>query len=226
MAREEQALGALTFAVRPVKARRMEVVAALLEVIRRRGLGALTWSPAAGQLLARARLLAETLPEEEWPPLSDVELLETLPEWLGPFLGDCRSLSDLARLDLMPALQALIGWERRQLLENEAPTHLEVPSGSRIRLDYEAPEPPVLAVKLQELFGLAQTPRVARGRVAVLLHLLSPARRPVAVTRDLRSFWDNVYPEVRKELAGRYPKHPWPDDPWSAEATRRTKKRS
>jgi ATP-dependent helicase HrpB len=106
-----------------------------------------------------------------------------------------------------------------------APERLEVPSGSRVRLDYAAGDAPVLAVKLQELFGLADTPRIAGGRVPVLIHLLSPAGRPLAVTRDLRSFWDQVYPEVRREMRGRYPKHPWPDDPWTTPATRRTKGR-
>jgi len=226
VARDEQALGALIFAARPIRVPQEEIAAALIDGILQHGLEVLNWTPGARQMLARARLLAEALPEWGWPELSEEALTENLTAWLGPFLGACRNLADLGRLDLLPALQALLGWERLQQIEREAPTHLEVPSGSRIRLDYEAPEPPVLAVKLQELFGLAETPRVACGRVPVLIHLLSPARRPVAVTRDLGSFWSNTYLEVRKELAGRYPKHPWPQDPWSGDATRRTKKKS
>ncbi len=131
-----------------------------------------------------------------------------------------RNRSDLARIDLRPALVARLDWQQQRLLDKLAPTHLEVPSGHRVPLEYPAEGPPVLAVKLQELFGLGETPRVADGREPVLVHLLSPARRPIAVTRDLRSFWDGVYPEVKKELAGRYPRHPWPDDPWRAVPTR------
>ena len=136
-----------------------------------------------------------------------------------------KSRSDLGRIDLAAALKARLGWSRLKELERLAPEKLGVPSGSRIRLDYSATSFPVLAVKLQEMFGLADTPRLADGRVPVLIHLLSPAGRPLAVTRDLKSFWDTVYPEVQKEMKGRYPRHPWPDDPWSAEATQKTKRR-
>ena len=129
------------------------------------------------------------------------------------------------RVDLAGALLDALTWEQRRLLDTDAPTHVAVPSGSRIPVDYADPAAPVLAVRLQELFGLAETPRVARGRVPLTLHLLSPARRPVQVTSDLAGFWRGSYFDVRKELRGRYPKHPWPDDPASAVATSRTKPR-
>jgi ATP-dependent helicase HrpB len=224
VAREARRLGALVLQERPAAATPEDAAAALLTVVRKEGLGALGWSEAARQLLGRARLLRGALPEGGWPDLSDAALVETLEVWLAPALSGVKSLAELRRVDLVAALAASLGWERQRELERLAPERLEVPSGSRIRLDYEPPEGPVLAVKLQELFGLADTPRVAGGRVPVLIHLLSPAGRPLAVTRDLRSFWNEVYPEVKKEMRGRYPKHPWPDDPWSAPPTRRAKK--
>jgi ATP-dependent helicase HrpB len=131
----------------------------------------------------------------------------------------------LTRLDLLAILKVRLDWQQGQQLDRDAPTHLEVPSGSRLKLDYSPGESPVLAVKLQEMFGCVDTPRVARGRVPVTLHLLSPARRPIQVTQDLKGFWERTYSEVKKELKGRYPKHPWPDDPWSAVPTRRAKPR-
>ena len=127
----------------------------------------------------------------------------------------------MQRLDLAATLHGLLDGRLRARLNGLAPTHLQVPSGSRLRLHYTPGKPPVLAVKLQELFGLADTPRIADGRIAVMLHLLSPAQRPIQVTQDLRGFWERTYAEVKKELKGRYPKHPWPDDPWTATPTRR-----
>ena len=129
------------------------------------------------------------------------------------------------RIDLLEPLEALLTWTQRKDLERLAPTHLTVPSGSRIRLDYETAEQPVLSVKLQEMFGCQETPFIAGGKVPVMLHLLSPAGRPVQVTQDLASFWATTYQEVKRELRGRYPKHPWPDDPLKAEATRKTKRK-
>lgn len=132
----------------------------------------------------------------------------------------------MKQLKVGEILLARLNWPQQQQMEKDAPTHLQVPSGSRVRLQYQTEgTTPVLAVRLQELFGLADTPTVCHGEVKVLLHLLSPARRPIQVTQDLRGFWDRTYPEVKKELAGRYPKHHWPDDPWAAQATARTKKR-
>jgi ATP-dependent helicase HrpB len=223
---EERRLGAVALGVRPVAAGEDEALAAVLQGLRLLGLKALDWTGPAVQLVRRIGFLARAFPEQAWPDCSEAALLAELENWLGPFLSGARSRSDLARIDLQPALFARLDWQQQRLLENLAPSHLEVPSGHRVLLEYPPVGPPVLAVKLQELFGLAETPRVADGREPVLIHLLSPARRPVAVTRDLRSFWDGVYPEVKKELAGRYPKHPWPDDPWRAVPTRAVKKKS
>jgi ATP-dependent helicase HrpB len=155
----------------------------------------------------------------------DAALLDALDRWLGPMLDDARRWADLASVDLSAALLAPLAWAARERLDRIAPTHLEVPSGSRIRVDYGDPAHPVLAVKLQECFGLTETPRLAEGRVPVTMHLLSPAGRPVQVTQDLASFWAAGYFEVRKDLKGRYPRHPWPDDPLAAQATRRAKPR-
>jgi ATP-dependent helicase HrpB len=128
-------------------------------------------------------------------------------------------------VDLAAILSAMLQWQQRRELDEQAPTHLAVPSGSRLPLQYSADGPPVLAVRLQEMFGLAETPKICHNRIPVLLHLLSPARRPVQITADLAGFWRNAYHEVKKELKGRYPKHHWPDDPWQARPTARTKKR-
>jgi ATP-dependent helicase HrpB len=151
-------------------------------------------------------------------------LMESLETWLLPFIAGMSRLSHLKRLDLHAALLAPIDWSQQRQLDELAPTHLVVPSGSRVRLDYSQATP-VLAVRLQELFGLTDTPCVAGGRVPVLLHLLSPARRPVQITQDLAAFWQGSYHDVRKELKGRYPKHHWPDDPLTAQATRRVRRK-
>jgi len=223
VAREVRRLGVLLLQERPVSATADDLVPALLAVIRRKGLEVLLWSPAAEQLRARVQLVAAHRPD--WPDLSDSRLLATLERWLAPYLTGVSSLAALRKVDLLPALQNLLGWQRQQELNQLTPERLAVPSGSNIRLDYVTADGPVLACKLQEMFGLATTPTVVDGSVPVLIHLLSPAGRPLAVTRDLRSFWDTGYPEVKKEMKGRYPKHPWPDDPWAALATKRTKQR-
>jgi len=218
-------LGALILAVRPLPAPDPAAVAtALCSGLRAAGIGALDWTAAARQLQARVAFLRRHDPAGDWPDLGDDALRDGLEEWLGPWLAGMSRLEDLRRLDLLEILHGRLGWERRQRLDRLAPEYLEVPSGSRRRLDY-APDPPVLAVKLQEMFGLADTPRVCEGRVPVMLHLLSPAQRPMQVTQDLAGFWARGYPEVRKELRGRYPKHPWPEDPWNAVPTARAKPR-
>lgn len=201
------------------------LTAAMLEGIRALGLTVLPWDEDNRQLQARVLSLRHWFPDDGWPDLSDTALLARLDEWLAPYLDGVTRRTHLARLDLTAALKAALGWELARRLDEAAPTHLTVPSGSRKRLHYEPGQPPVLAVKLQELFGLADTPRIAGGRVAVMLHLLSPAQRPIQVTQDLRGFWERTYAEVKKELKGRYPKHPWPDDPWSAVPTARAKPR-
>lgn len=199
---------------------------ALVERVRQLGLEALPWSDEARELAARVESLRRWAPERGLPDCSPEALAATLDEWLGPFLPDRADATGFARVDLAGALKARLDWPAQQALEEGAPTLIPVPSGHRRRLAYAADgSAPVLAVKLQELFGLADTPRVAWGRVPVTLHLLSPAQRPIQVTQDLRGFWERTYPEVKKELKGRYPKHPWPDDPWSAKPTARAKPR-
>ncbi len=223
--REVRRVGAIVLQERPAKPTPQDTVPALLALVRRKGLDLFDWRPQAVQLRARVRLLQRHLPEMGWPEWSDATLLATLDDWLAPWLASAKGKADLQRVDLHAALAAQLGHRRQKDLARLAPESLPVPSGSQIRLDYGQGEVPVLAVKLQELFGLAATPRVADGRVAVLIHLLSPAGRPLAVTGDLAGFWDTVYPEVKKEMKGRYPKHPWPDDPWTAPATRHTRSR-
>lgn len=225
VAREEERLGALVLSSSQVVATPDELHGALLAGLREAGLSVLNWSEQAEQFLARARFIGGHGPVGEWPDLSDAHVAETIPDWLGPWLAGVRSLAGVAGIDLLPPLKGLFSREQLKRIEEGAPTHLTVPSGSRPPLRYSGEEPPVLEVKLQELFGLAETPTVAWGRVAVVLHLLSPARRPVQVTRDLKGFWNGAYQEVRKELKGRYPKHPWPEDPWSAAPTKHTKGR-
>jgi ATP-dependent helicase HrpB len=222
----EERFGALVLEARPLsKPDPARQRAAVIEGIRRLGLEALPWTREARDWQARVLSLRRWLPEEDWPDVSDAALLAALEDWLAPYLGGVTRRDHLARLDLLSILDARLDWKTRQRLEEGAPTHLTVPSGSRLRLEYAPGEPPVLRVKLQEMFGCADAPRVAFGRVPVTLHLLSPAQRPVQVTQDLRGFWERTYAEVRKELKGRYPKHPWPDDPWSAVPTARAKRR-
>ena len=201
------------------------MAADLVEGIREMGLASLPWSKETGQLRQRIAFLHHLDPDR-WPDTGEVALLDSLAEWLGPFLAGLRSRDDLRRVELAQALLTLVGWDRTKELDDLAPTHCEVPSGSRVRLDYSDPQAPVLAVRLQEVFGLTETPRVAGGAVPLTLHLLSPAQRPVQVTRDLASFWKDAYFDVRKDMRGRYPKHYWPEDPLEAQATRRTRPRS
>ena len=165
------------------------------------------------------------MPDLGLPDLSDDALMATLDDWLQPAFAGKTRLDALGEDDLANALKSGLDWSLRQRIDALAPTRITVPSGMERRIEYAHGQPPVLAVKLQELFGLADTPRVADGRVPVLLHLLSPSGKPLQVTSDLRNFWNSTYAEVRKEMKGRYPKHPWPDDPWSAQATHRAKPR-
>jgi ATP-dependent helicase HrpB len=201
---------------------------ALVNLVRRKGLELLPWTPELRQWQARVALLRQldlsSKEQSEWPDVSDAALLKSLEHWLMPYLGKVSRLSHFANLDLSSIVHNLLPWPLPQRLEELAPHHLSVPSGSSIRLDYSE-QPPILAVRLQELFGLAETPRIAGGRQVVKLHLLSPARRPVQVTQDLANFWRSTYAEVKKDLKGRYPKHYWPDDPLVAEATARIKPR-
>jgi ATP-dependent RNA helicase HrpB len=196
---------------------------ALLQVVRTRGLDIFRWTEELTQWRARVMLLAATL-GDPWPDLSDEALLATAEQWLAPYLGKVRRLQDFSALDVAAMLANLLPWPLPAELDKLAPEKLQVPSGSHIAIDYTQ-SPPVLAVKLQEMFGCHETPTVVGGRVGLLLHLLSPARRPLQVTQDLAGFWRGSYEAVKKDMKGRYPKHPWPDDPASAVATRHTKNR-
>ncbi|WP_152354186.1 ATP-dependent RNA helicase [Brachybacterium subflavum] len=237
--REERSLGAIVLRATPVAATAEDVGPARAAHLREHGLDALTWSDSARSLRSRLALLHREL-GAPWPGTDDDSLLAALEDWLLPDLLQLRPDAPLSRLDLTSALRRLLPWPEAARLDQLAPERLAVPSGSSARIDYPDPSAaagssessaadgsgrPVVAVKLQELFGLAETPLLVDGRVPVLFHLLSPARRPLAVTDDLRSFWDGPYREVRKEMRGRYPKHPWPEDPWTAPATARTTRR-
>jgi ATP-dependent helicase HrpB len=228
IARRERRYGALVLEDGPLREPAPEAqVAAMLSGIRELGLEALPWSRAARTLQTRVGFVRRALGAEAaaaWPDLADATLAATLAEWLGPYLGGITRRDHLARLDLAAILAAPLEHARQRELERLAPTHLTVPSGSRVPIDYEA-DPPRISVRLQEVFGMATTPRVADGRIALALELLSPAHRPVQVTRDLESFWARGYAEVRKELKGRYPKHFWPEDPTTAEPTARARPR-
>jgi ATP-dependent helicase HrpB len=225
VARRVERLGAVELAVRPMKNADPGLVReALLEGLREDGFGLLRWSPDAEGLRRRLGFLRLHL-GDPWPDVSDDALHTRVDEWLEPELGRARRRADLARIDAGQALNRLLPWATGDAarLDELAPERIEVPSGSRIRIDYADPEQPVLAVKLQEMFGLHESPAVAG--VPVVVHLLSPAGRPAAVTADLASFWKDGYKAVRAELRGRYPKHPWPEDPATAEPTRHTNAR-
>lgn len=202
----------------------VELQQALIEWIRNQGLQALTWSVAAEQLRLRLICAATWLPEAGWPAMDDQSLLDTLEQWLLPSLGGVRSLKAMQQVDVHDALSRLLDWHQRQRLDSALPTHYSVPTGSRLAIRYHAEQPPVLSVRMQEMFGEERSPRVAEGRIAVVLELLSPAQRPLQITADLAAFWQGTYRDVQKEMKGRYPKHPWPDNPADALPTRRTKK--
>ncbi|WP_425861439.1 ATP-dependent helicase HrpB [Arthrobacter sp. TWP1-1] len=226
-ARRVRRIGAIVLSSTPVKATAAQGREAVASALAADGLGMLSWSGSADALRRRLALLHREL-GAPWPDVSDAALLERLPDWLGPELEAVASGRALSALSLTEPLRRLLPWPEASRLGELAPETLEVPSGSHIRIDY--PEvsdggPPVVAVKLQECFGLADTPLLVKGRVRVLFHLLSPARRPLAVTDDLASFWSGPYSQVRSEMRGRYPKHPWPEDPWTAPATAKVKKR-
>ncbi|MCS6711721.1 ATP-dependent helicase HrpB [Brachybacterium sp. EF45031] len=238
--RERRALGTIELNSTPVSARQSDIAEAVLTEVRDRGVAVLPWTETATTLRRRLALLHREL-GAPWPAVDDEALRESVELWLAPQLASLRS-ADLSGLDLVRGLRLLLPWPEASRLEDLVPERLPLPSGGSARVEYppvpqtprtsrtdppsgeaaSAPEPPVLAAKLQELFGLATTPRLVDDRVPVLLHLLSPARRPLAITDDLSSFWNGPYQEVRREMRGRYPKHPWPEDPWTAPATART----
>jgi ATP-dependent helicase HrpB len=199
----------------------------LVNLIRERGLSVLGWNDACEAWQSRVMSLRTWRPDEAWPDVTEEHLLKTLDEWLLPYLDDVTKGADLQRLDLPQFLQGLLDWKQQQQLDKLVPERVDVPSGSKIRLQYFSDgRAPVLEVRLQEVFGLLDTPMVNEGRNKVILHLLSPGYKPVQVTQDLNSFWRNTYHEVRKELRARYPKHAWPEDPWTAKAVRGVVRRS
>ncbi len=205
-------LGAIVLREVPVRDVPDERIAeALLDHLRARGVESLPWTPASRRVRERMAFAAWLEPDD-WPDVSDGALLDALDEWLLPFLGGIRRRAELERVDLSQALLARLTWKQREALDELAPTHITLPSGRREPVDYSDPAAPVLAVRLQGLFGVKETPTVGRGRIPLVLHLLSPARRPVQVTRDLAGFWRTSYKDVRKEMKGRYPKHDWPED--------------
>lgn len=224
VARRRRLLGALVLEEKLLAAPSpAQLLQALLAALRERGIDTLPWDDAARQLRARIALL-HALEPARWPDVSDAALASTLEHWLGPFLDGMSRLSQLKNLPLAEALRAQLDYPRQRELDEQAPPRWTVPSGSAISIDYCTENGPVLAVKLQEMFGATTTPAVAGGRVPLTLHLLSPAQRPVAVTRNLVTFWQQGYPDVRKDLRGRYPKHPWPEDPLSAAPQRGVKR--
>ncbi len=224
IASDRLSLGAIVVEEKPAKKTTPDqVTQALLSGIRTMGISFLPWGRESRQLQARINCLRSWQPNEAWPDLNDSNLIGDL-SWLTPYLAGISKAGQLKQLNLKEIFMSMLGWEKQQLLERLAPTSLIVASGSRIRLHYQDDAPPFLAVRIQEMFGTQKAPVICDGKIHVLLHLLSPAQRPLQVTTDLAGFWQRTYPEIKKELKGRYPKHFWPDDPLAAVATRRTKK--
>ncbi len=200
-----------------------EVSRCFLWGIKQVGPNCLKWSSKSRELCSRIET-ARALSPEQWPDVSETGLFKDI-SWLAPYLNTISSIKELKRLDLHSILLAMLSWQQQQMLEILLPTHYQAPSGSKIKLDYRNGVAPVLSIRLQEMFGVTETPLLFGGKLTIIIHLLSPARRPVQVTSDLASFWKNTYPQVKKEMAGRYPKHYWPDNPLTAEATARCKPR-
>ncbi|MDU2938674.1 MAG: ATP-dependent helicase HrpB [Enterobacteriaceae bacterium] len=220
-------IGGLTLNVRSLaKPSEAELHQAMLNGIRDKGLNVLNWTPQAEQLRLRLHCAAMWLPEHDWPAVDDATLLATLETWLLPEMTGVHSLRALKALNVAQALRNLLDWSTRQRLDSDLPEHYTVPTGSRIAIRYHEDNPPALAVRMQEMFGEASTPTIAGGRIPLVLELLSPAQRPLQITRDLSAFWQGAYREVQKEMKGRYPKHVWPDDPANTAPTRRVKKYS
>lgn len=220
-------IGQLTVSIQPLaKPSEEELHQAMLNGIRDKGLSVLNWTPEAEQFRLRLHCAAKWLPEYDWPAVDEASLLATLENWLLPHMTGVQSLRSLKSLNVTQALRGLLDYAMLQRLDSELPGHYTVPTGSRITIRYHEDNPPALAVRMQEMFGEAKTPTIAQGRVPLVLELLSPAQRPLQITRDLSAFWQGAYREVQKEMKGRYPKHVWPDDPANTAPTRRTKKYS
>ena len=224
-AKEIEFLGELRLVERRSKPTRDGAHRAIVEVLKERGLAVLPWSDEAKALLTRMRWAKERkLKTDSWPDFTDEALLATLDEWLMPFINDEALNSGLKKLDLAGAISSRLSWDERKYLDAIAPPFLQLPSGTKASIDYSRGEVPVLSIYLQELFGQRETPRVGNGTVPLLIELLSPARRPLQVTKDLTSFWTNAYREVRTEMLARYPRHYWPENPMEAAPTKRGRK--
>ncbi|GAA4651941.1 hypothetical protein GCM10023116_42250 [Kistimonas scapharcae] len=222
VANREVRFGALVLERQPLASPSAEAIStALIDGIRQSGLQVLPWTRESEQLRQRICCVAQF--EQGWPDTTETVLLLSLEDWIAPFLAGMTKLDHLKKIDLATCLKALLDWPSQQHLEREAPERLKVPSGSQIRIDYSNPAEPRLSVKLQELFGLLETPAICSGKLPVTIELLSPAMRPVQTTRDLKNFWHTTYHEVKKDLKGRYPKHYWPEDPLTAVATHRVR---
>jgi ATP-dependent helicase HrpB len=212
-------LGAIILQEKPAKEIDLSLTSsAMLEGVKQMGLGVLPWTEAARGFQARVKFLARVMTDAGLPDLSDAALFNTVDEWLLPYLEGMMRKGDFARLDLLQILQGLVSHEFLRKMEKLAPLRMTVPGGGNYRIDYDTEGDPVLSVRLQEMFGLQSTPQVAEGRARLKIELLSPAGRPVAVTQSLETFWTQAYPDVRKDMRGRYPKHSWPEDPLTATA--------
>ena len=226
IARTISRLGAIVISEQNIDLHGEKVTAAMIEGIREMGLECLPWDKETHALQQRVQWLKKNLPSlEQLPDFSDRTLVDSLESWLSPFLDGCWKKEHLVKIQLLTILKSQLSHSLLQRIDSLAPSHLKLPSGSRAAIDYKSGDQPVLAIKLQELFGQRETPRIANGTVNIVLHLLSPASRPLAVTQDLHSFWKTVYPRIRKQLLARYPKHFWPEDPLSAKPTNKTVKR-
>ncbi|GAA0475332.1 MULTISPECIES: ATP-dependent helicase HrpB [Tatumella] len=223
--RRQQVIGSLILTSRPgERPAAAQLHQAMLRWVRAKGLSVLPWTPAAEQIRARLACAGEWLNDADWPPVTDDALLDSLEQWLLPEMATVTDARSFNTINISTALLHLITWSQRQRLDSALPTHYTVPTGSRVLIRYNTEQPPVLAVRMQEMFGEADTPVIAGGRIPLVLELLSPAMRPLQITRDLAGFWQGAYREVQKEMKGRYPKHPWPDSPATAMPTRRSKK--
>ncbi|MGF1775345.1 ATP-dependent helicase HrpB [Vibrio nomapromontoriensis] len=201
-----------------------DVSGALLATVRRHGISVLSWTPSVNEFVTRVECARDWLDVPQWPKMSQEALLSHLEQWLLPFMHGISSMKGLKALNLMPALEAYLGWEALKVLNDALPTHLVVPTGAKKKIRYQIRQAPMLSVKLQEMFGERASPLIAHGRQAIVLELLSPAQRPLQITQDLAAFWQGAYKDVQKEMKGRYPKHPWPDDPINHQATHKTKR--
>ncbi|QGX92227.1 ATP-dependent helicase HrpB [Tatumella sp. TA1] len=222
---QHEVVGEIVVSSRPgEKPESQQLISAYLRWVKERGVSVLPWDIAARELRERLRYAQQWLPELEWPSMSDADLLDSLERWLAPELEQLPSLGNFSRINLYAALKAQLTWAQWKCLETDVPTHIVIPSGRKVAIDYLSPRAPLLSVKVQEMFGQHAPLRLAQGRIALIIELLSPAQRPIQITQDLAGFWQGSWREVQKEMKGRYPKHLWPDDPANTSPTTKTRK--